>query len=149
MPNIVRRGPFSNLLTVRNEMDRLMNDVFRFYDDRLTEGPLGWQPDMDIYETENEFVASLEVPGINKEDIKINVVDNKVTISGETVRERKEEKENYFLQERSTGRFSRGFVLPTPIDSTKIQANCRNGVLELKIPKAEQAKPREIEITGE
>lgn len=148
MANIVRRGPFSELMNLRSEMDRLFGDTFRLFDQRLLDSRFGLSPSMDIYETPDEVVANVDLPGVKKEDIKINVVNNEVSISGEVTKENKVEEGNYVLQERSSGKFYRSFTVNTPIDSDKIKASFKDGVLELRLPKAEQAKPKEIQIEG-
>ncbi|KUO51082.1 MAG: hypothetical protein APF76_16440 [Desulfitibacter sp. BRH_c19] len=148
MSNIIRRGPFSELMNMRNEMDRLLGDTFRLFDQKIVDDRLGLQPSMDIYETAEAIVANIDLPGISKEDIKINIVNNEVTISGEISKENREENGTYFLQERSSGKFYRSFSLNTPVDTEKVKASFKDGVLELKLPKAEQAKPKDIQIDG-
>lgn len=146
MANIIRRGPFSELMNMRNEMDRLLGDTFRLFDQKLVDGRFGLNPSMDVYETPEEVVANIDLPGVKKEDIKINIVNNEVSVSGEVSRENKVENGTYFLQERSSGKFYRSFTVNTPIDTEKVKATFKDGVLELKLPKAEQAKPKEIQI---
>ncbi len=148
MSNIIRRGPFSELMYMRNFLDRLLGDTFRLFDQKIVDGRIGIQPSMDIYETPEAIVANIDLPGISKEDIKINIVNNEVTISGEISREKREDNGTYFLQERGSGKFYRSFSLNTPVDTEKIKASFKDGVLELKLPKAEQAKPKDIQIDG-
>lgn len=146
MANIIRRRPFSELMGIRDEVDRFLNDTARLFDDNVAER-MGWRPSVDMEENKESFVITAELPGIKKEDIKITTVDNKVMISGEISEEKDIQEKNYFLKERARGKFSRGFTLPTTIDSTKVEATYKEGVLILTLPKIEEAKPREITIT--
>ncbi len=143
MANIMRRRPFSDLLDLRNEMDRLLGDTFRAFDDGDT---FSWKPALDIEENNNEFVVSAELPGINKEDIKISITDNNLVISGEVTEKKDVQEKNYHLKERIRGNFNRAVALPTSVDSNNAEANYEDGILTVRLPKAEEAKPREIEI---
>ncbi len=145
MANIVRRRPFSELMGIRDEVDRFLNDTVRLFDDNVSER-MGWRPSVDMEEDKESFIITAELPGIKKDDIKITIADNKVMISGEISEEKDIQEKNYFLKERSRGKFSRGFTLPTSIDSTKVEATYKEGILTLTLPKAEEARPREITI---
>lgn len=145
MANIVRRRPFSELMGIRDEVDRFLNDTVRLFDDNVPER-MGWRPSVDMEENKDSIVITAELPGIKKDDIKITIVDNKIMISGEVLEEKDVQEKNYFLKERVRGKFSRGFTLPTPVDSAKVEATYKEGILSLTLPKAEEAKPREISI---
>lgn len=145
MANIVRRRPFSELMGIRDEVDRFLNDTVRLFDDNVPER-MGWRPSVDMEENKDSIVITAELPGIKKDDIKITIVDNKIMISGEVLEEKDVQEKNYFLKERVRGKFSRGFTLPTPVDSSKVEATYKEGILSLTLPKAEEAKPREISI---
>ncbi len=145
MANIVRRRPFSELMGIRDEVDRFLNDTVRLFDDNVPER-MGWRPSVDMEENKDSIVITAELPGIKKDDIKITIVDNKIMISGEVLEEKDVQEKNYFLKERLRGKFSRGFTLPTPVDSSKVEATYKEGILSLTLPKAEEAKPREISI---
>ena len=106
----------------------------------------GWSPSCDIYETENEIVVKAEIPGVKKEDVKLSMQDNVLTLSGERKFEEETKKENYVRVERGYGSFTRSFTLPPFVDATKIGAEFKDGLLEVKLPKLEQAKPKEVEI---
>jgi HSP20 family protein len=132
------RSPFS----LFNEMDRLFSQF-----NRPTEGNeslMSFAPACDIEELDDHFLISVDVPGMKREDLKIEVVDNRLVISGER-RDEREWKEGR-RNERFYGKFERSFQLPTGVDFSKIEANYENGVLELAVPKAESAKPRTIQI---
>ncbi len=143
MANLIRRRPFTELLDLRNEMDRLLGDTFRAFEG---EDAFGWKPAVDIEENENEFVVSAELPGINKDDIKISITDNNLNISGEISEKKDVQEKNYHLKERIRGKFQRSITLPTTVDASKAEANYEEGILSIRLPKAEEAKPKEIEI---
>jgi len=105
-----------------------------------------WHPAVDVYETEGSFVLKAELPGVGKEDIKIDVNNNALTIKGEKKFEEKTEKDNYMRVERTYGSFTRTFALSDKVDSGNIKAAFKDGVLEITLPKKEEAKPKEIKV---
>ena len=105
-----------------------------------------WSPKVDIYETQDNYVINAELPGLTKDQINIDVNDNTLTIKGEKKFEEKVEKDNYVRVERSYGTFSRSFVLSDNVNTEGITANYKEGVLELTLPKKEEAKPKEIKV---
>jgi len=105
-----------------------------------------WVPPVDVQETENAFIFTAELPGMNKDDVSITLEENLLTLSGERNLKEKEEGENFHRVERAYGSFARSFTLPTQVDSTKVEASFKDGLLTIEIAKAEQAKPRKIEI---
>jgi HSP20 family protein len=131
-----------------------MEDVFEDFDrmvDRLFQPPtadtMHFQPCCDVNETKDHFLVSFDVPGVKKEDIKIEIQGNQLIISGERHYEMKEEKgEEALRRERSYGKFERTFVLPATISADKIEAHYENGVLNVALPKADAAKARTIQI---
>jgi len=146
MANLIRRGhPFTDLMDIRNEMDRLLSDTFRAFDGGEK---YGWRPAIDIEEGENEFIVTAELPGINKEDVNISITDNQLTVSGEIGETRDVQEKNYHVKERVRGKFSRSVALPTTIDSNNTEASYEDGILKIRLPKAEEAKPKQIEIKG-
>ncbi|MEW5919441.1 MAG: Hsp20/alpha crystallin family protein [Bacillota bacterium] len=145
MANIIRRRPFSELMGIRDEVDRFINDTVRLFDDNITER-IGWKPAVDMEENKESFIITAELPGLKKEDIKVTIVDNKVMISGEVFEEKDVHEKNYFLKERVRGKFSRGFSLPAAVNPNKVEATYKDGILVLTLPKVEEAKPREITI---
>jgi len=110
-----------------------------------------WAPAIDIAQSDDAVTVRAEVPGLTAEEIKLSVQDDTLTISGEKKDSAQAEKseENYYHVERSYGRFQRVLTLPTDIDAEKIEAACKDGVLTVRLPKAERAKPRKIAVTGE
>jgi HSP20 family protein len=105
-----------------------------------------WSPSVDISENDDNIVVNAEIPGMNKEDINVSVRDDTLTIKGEKKREREEEEENYHVVERSYGRFQRSFTLPDNVKSDDIKANYKDGVLNITIPKTEEAKSKELKV---
>src|SRR5262245_22100037 len=103
---------------------------------------------MDIHEENDTIVLRAEIPGIKREDIELSVENGILTLRGEKKQEKQVESENAFRQERFYGSFVRSFVLPSLIDSDRIQATYRDGVLEVVVPKAEEAKPKKIKIVS-
>ncbi len=104
-------------------------------------------PSVDIYEEDNEVIVKAEVPGINRDDIKVTVTENTLTIAGEKKQEEKVEKKDYHRIERSYGTFSRSFRLPENVDGDKAKAKFKDGVLEIRLPKVKESRERKIEIS--
>ncbi len=129
------------------EMDRMFDNFFRGSESEEAEHPLTrWSPDVDIHETEDSFVVKAELPGLTKDDVKITLRDDVLTIRGEKKQEKETKKENYHRIERNYGAFHRSFTLPTSVRSDKIEATYEDGVLTLTLPKVEEAEPKEIEV---
>ena len=105
-----------------------------------------WAPAVDIFERGDDLVIRAEIPGVDKDDIDINVENNTLSIRGERKREEEFDEDRTYKTERVFGSFVRTFRLPRTVDSSRIAAKYVNGVLELQLPKAEEAKPRRIEI---
>ena len=103
-------------------------------------------PTVDVYEKDDKYVINAEIPGLEKEDIKIDVKDGALSLSGEKKYEEKKEDENYIRVERRYGKFERRFNLPENVDVEKVSANYKNGVLEVTLPKKEEAKPKQIDV---
>jgi HSP20 family protein len=147
---LIRWEPVRELNTIQNEMNRLFNT---FFDPSST--PAGhagtarrWIPAMDLVEAENDFVLRADLPGLTEKDVNIELEDNVLTISGERKAEHEERKEGYYRVERASGSFSRSLTLPEGVDPSKVSASFTNGVLEVRIPKPEQRKPRKVTISA-
>jgi HSP20 family protein len=142
---IVRWEPLRELTTLQNEMNRLFGQVF----DTPVNGPgtlRRWMPAMDLVETEDHFVLRADLPGLSEEDVTIEVEDRVLTVSGERKAEHETSKEGYHRIERAFGAFSRSLTLPEGTDAEAVAAKFDRGVLEVRIPKPEQRKPRKISI---
>lgn len=105
-----------------------------------------WTPAVDIAEQENEYIVKMELPGVNKDDVKLSLESNILTIKGEKKQEKEEKDKNLHRLERSYGSFQRSFALPTTVKSDKIDAVFKDGVLSISLPKAEEEKPKQIEV---
>lgn len=147
--NLVRFNssrPFGNLMSRHNRMNRLFENAFWGTPEKETDTLAGRQPTTDIYETADDYVFKLEVPGIKKENITIEFKDNTLFIKGERKEEKEVKEEDYHRVESYSGTFARNFQLPENIDAKKIDAVLKNGILTLKVAKAEEKKPKEIPI---
>ena len=145
MMELIPRKPFSEISTVRNEMDRLWN---RFLD----EWPLptvftkGWAPMADISETKDKLIVKAELPGLDPEDIKLSLSGNLLTIEGEKKKEKEEKDEHHYSLERYSGTFQRCFRLPVEVQEEKIEAKFDKGVLTITMPKTTKTPKKEIKI---
>ena len=142
---LVRWNPIRHrMMPTLHEWDRLMSD---FFNDNYEDTSLAtWAPAVDIVEDKDEFLVTADLPGLTKKDISINIKDNMLTISGERKSEIKDEKKNYCRTERNYGAFKRSFQLTDKVVSDKISATFKDGVLTVNIPKAEESKPKSIDI---
>jgi HSP20 family protein len=145
---IVRWEPLRELGSLQNEMNRLFNTVFDPPAPASGGTMRRWMPAMDLVETDEHFVLRGDLPGMSEEDIKIEFEDGTLTVSGERKAEHESGNEGYYRVERAFGSFSRSLTLPQGIDPEAVTANFDRGVLEVRIPKPEQRKPRRIEIAG-
>jgi HSP20 family protein len=144
---IVRWEPLREFSTLQNEMNRLFNTVFDAPPGNGTGGAMRrWMPAMDLVESGDHFVLRADLPGLSEEDVKIELEDTTLTISGERAAEHESNDEGYYRLERAFGAFSRTLQLPKGIDPEAVTAGFDRGVLEVRIPKPEQRKPRRIEI---
>jgi HSP20 family protein len=140
-------NPFTEL----DEMERRMNEIFerpflpslwrRFPTEQMI-----WAPALDVFEKGNRFIVKAEIPGMKEEDINVSIEGDTLNIKGEKKTESEVKEEDYFRSERSYGSFFRSIILPTNVDSGKIEAEYDNGVLEICFPKKAEAKPKQITI---
>ncbi len=136
--------PVTTFTDMQREIDRIF-DRFRgdFWNEEESKSLM---PAVDIIEKEDDFCIKVEIPGVDKKDVKITVQDDVLTIKGEKKKEEEKKGENYYRVERCYGTFQRSFTLPSSVASDKIDASYDNGVLTIMIPKLEEAKPKEIEV---
>jgi HSP20 family protein len=146
---LVRWEPVREITSIQNEMNRLFNTFF----DTPTRSDGGngtslrrWVPAMDLVETEDSFVLKADLPGLSEGDVNVEVEDKVLTVSGERKAEHEDEREGYVRVERSYGSFHRSLTLPEGIDAEAVQATFENGVLEVRIPKPKERKPRKVAI---
>jgi len=143
MTTLVRWEPFRELASFQNEMSRWMNGLF--------EGPgrvtQSWVPALDVWETDSEVVYAFDLPGIPEDKISIEVKDETLTISGEREKTEETSENGFYRFERRYGTFARAVGLPQGVDQDKIAARYENGVLEIRVPKPEEQKPRRIALS--
>ncbi len=141
---LTRWDPFRDILTLQDRVNRFFGDSFT----RLpaAEAAGAWFPPVDILEEGDQLVLRAELPGVNKDDIDIRVENGTVTLRGEKKLEKEVDSESAYRLERFYGSFARSFVLPTSIDADKIKATYKDGVLEVVLPKAEEARPRKVKV---
>lgn len=135
---------FDRLPSLRDELNRLFDFALPTRDSGLFSG---WTPALDVYDEKDNFVVKAELPGLKKEDIDINVHNGILTISGERKHEVEEKEGQTFRSERYFGRFQRSVTLPAAVDMSKVKASYKDGVLTIDLPKAEEAKPKQIAIS--
>lgn len=141
---IVRFDPFRDLMNIQERVSRLLADApGRWAPD---EGYGAWIPPVDIFERGDNLMIRAELPGVRKDDIEVRVENGILTLQGERQREEEVQDRDAFRLERVYGSFSRSFSLPTSVDAAKIGAHLKDGVLELTLPKAEEAKPKKVQI---
>jgi HSP20 family protein len=143
---IVRWEPLRELASIQNEMNRLFGTVFDAPNPSNGNTLRRWMPPMDLVETDDHFVLRADLPGLAEGDVSIEVEDSVLTVSGERKAEHETTKEGYHRVERAFGSFSRSLTLPEGVDAEAVTANFDRGVLEIRIPKPEQRKPRKISI---
>lgn len=137
--------PFRETISFRDAMNSLLQESFVRPASFLAQGGVTALP-LDVAETEEGFVVRASVPGVRPEDVQISVRGNTLTIRGESEAEEEKQGETWHLRERRHGSFGRSVTLGTPVDSDKAQARYEHGILTLTLPKAEEAKPRQIKI---
>jgi len=141
-------SPFRQMTTLRDGIDQLFDRVFQSPLEltRQTQFMGGWTPAVDLYEDKDNLIVKAELPGMKKEDIDISLHDGMLTVSGERKAEQKTEAAGAYRSERFEGRFQRTFSLPTLVKSDAVTAAYKDGVLTVTLPKAEEAKPKQIPI---
>ena len=137
--------PRARFSAMNGELDRMFNEMFN--GGSLLNSETTWSPRADVHETDDKFFVNLDLPGIDKNDVKVKFEDNTLIVSGERKFESKEDGKNYHHVERVYGNFTRQIALPKDVDGQKITASFKNGVLEISLPKVEEVKPKEIEIS--
>jgi HSP20 family protein len=142
---IVKVDPFRELATMQDRMARLFGDVYLRDEDTGFRG--AWTPAVDIFETEtHDLVLKAELPGMGREDIEVTVENSTLMLKGTKKFDAEVKEENYRRIERTYGTFHRSFTLPNTVDASKVSADFRNGVLTVKLPFREEAKPRTINV---
>ena len=148
MATLARWAPLRDAFQLQNEVNRLFDFATRGYG-YGSEGEAlstGWVPAVDIYEDAEGVTLKAEVAGLSASDIDIRIENNTLTLKGERKLEKAEHKDNYRRVERTYGAFTRSFSLPPTVDSEKVRAEAKNGVLSIFLPKKEETKPRQIRV---
>lgn len=143
---LVRWEPARELEAFQTDMNRLFDSFFRSNGNSTVRR---WAPPTDLTEDGDNLVLRLDLPGLKEDDISVEVEDNVLTVSGERKDEREASEGNVYRLERSYGKFSRSFTLPAGTDADQIEGGMDRGVLELRIPKPAEKKPRRIELAGQ
>jgi HSP20 family protein len=151
MATLTRWEPIREWADMRSNMDRMME---RFFEDPFfANAPTwsqrnggAWNLALDVAEDPDHYIVKASVPGINPEDIEITLTDNVLTIKGETKEEKESQETNWHVRERRYGNFMRSVTLPASVDANKVEATNENGVLTLRVPKAEAVKPKKITV---
>ena len=145
---IVKVDPFRELAAMQDRMARLFGDVYLRDEDTGFRG--SWTPAVDIFETENhDLVLKAELPGMSREDIEVTVENGTLVLKGQKKFDTEVKDEHYRRIERSYGQFYRSFTLPNTVDATRITAAYKDGVLTIRLPQREEAKPKQIAVNVE
>ena len=146
---IVRwKDPIGELSSIHERMNRLFGEAFAMPRAPEEGWIRSWEPAVDIYEADDAIVVKAEIPGVERDQVGVEVKDGVLTLRGERKFEREVKEENYHRIERSYGAFQRSFTLPSTVDPDKVRATLKNGVLEVTLQKKEQARPRQVKISA-
>ncbi len=140
--SLMRWNPRRSVRPFDDEIDRYFDDFWNGEDSFISK----FTPNVDIEELDDNFEFHVELPGLKKKDVKINVKENVLTISGEKKNKKEDKSDSYHRVESAYGKFQRSFRLPQNVKQSDIKAEFKNGILDIIVPKAEEAKPKEIEI---
>ncbi len=147
MTHIVRWKPFGNFTGLTGPFDRFFDDTFaRLQNGEGTIFTSAWSPAIDTLETDDALLLRADIPGVDPKDVDIEVHDNVLTLKGERKVESDVKEDNFHRVERAYGSFSRSFTLPRSVDAEKVEAGYNRGVLEIRLPKRPEAKPRQIKV---
>jgi HSP20 family protein len=146
---LARWDPMREMTTMREQMNRLVNEFFGRGGGEEGGWTAGaWTPAVEIYDADDALMVRVELPGVAKENVHVELHENTLTLRGERKPDPQVKEGQYYRQERMYGPFQRTFRLPTPVDTEKVQATYRDGLLELRLPKSEAAKAKRVTISG-
>jgi len=146
MADLIRWEPFSEMMTLRDAMDKLFEDSF------VRPSHLAWpelgrgDPPVDMYQTANGVVVKASIPGLKPDEVDISITGDILTIKGEHKEDKETKEQDYFYKEHRCGAFNRSLAIPVQVKADKAEATFENGVLTLTLPKAEEAKPKQIKV---
>jgi HSP20 family protein len=147
MMNLVKWNPWREMPALPGRFNRFFDDPFFRIGHMADDSDLGmWNPAVDLYEKADHFMIKAELPGVDKNNIKIDLKDRLLTLSGERTEDNEVKEENYYRRERSYGKFQRVFTLPADVDADKIKAEFKDGVLQIEVPKPEQKQAKQVTI---
>ncbi|MGR3176475.1 MAG: Hsp20/alpha crystallin family protein [Candidatus Anammoxibacter sp.] len=138
--------PFDSFEHFGNEISSFFTPISRLMGRDVSLFERDWNPSIDVYESDNEVLVKADIPGLNKDEMDISILDDMLTIKGEKKTENEVSKESYYKSERFCGSFNRTIQLPSEVDEDKVKATYKDGVLELHLPKKEEAKTKHIAI---
>jgi HSP20 family protein len=144
--NLVTWDPYRELSTLQDRVNRLFGSPRREREEEMNLG--AWIPPVDIVEEKDRILLTAELPGFQENDVEVQMEGGVLTIRGERKSESEKEGRTFHRMERSYGQFVRSFTLPNNVDRDNIKAKFNNGLLEIELPKLEEAKPRQIKISG-
>src|SRR5688572_25069612 len=144
-----RANHWNELSSLRDEIDRLFGTPLAWFESASQPFSGGWNPAIDVYEDKDNVFVRAEVPGMKKDEIDISLHEGVLTLSGERKLEKEYDKAQTHRVERFAGRFQRSISLPSPVDAAKVRAAYKDGILAITLPKAEEAKPKQITINAE
>jgi HSP20 family protein len=146
--NLVKWDPFMELEDVSKHLDRIFRRVpARVEADREVLTMVDWMPTVDITETDTAYLINGEIPGVNKEDVKVTIEDGMVTMRGERKQEKEETGKKFHRIERSYGSFMRSFQLPEDVDEAAVKAEFKDGMINVTLPKSGKSKAKSIEVS--
>ncbi|MCS6858856.1 MAG: Hsp20/alpha crystallin family protein [Abditibacteriales bacterium] len=146
MAGLARWKPFEEMLSLRERMDRLFDELWR--DPFFSGWEVGrtWAPALDFSETKDDYIVRLEAPGVKQGDIEVTLQNNVLTIQGKRERSEEHKDETVHRVERVYGSFSRSLTIPSGVKVDDISATYKDGILEIRLPKSEESKPKKIEL---
>ena len=142
---LTRWSPVRDLMSMRSDMDRLLENALQSWPVEM-DGARFRSVDVDLYENDDEFIVKAELPGLEPDDVDINISGNTLTLQGQFQSEQQGEQGSVHFRERRYGSFRRAFTLPTHVEADKAEADFKNGVLTIRLPKVEEAKPKQIPV---
>ena len=143
---LARWNPFRELEDMQGRLNRLFGEPSFARTGENGMSFSGWSPAVDVQETDKEYLIKADLPDVKKEDVKVELLDGTLTIEGERQQEKEEKGKKFHKIEREYGKFLRRFAMPSEVDASKVQADFKNGVLNVHLPKSATAKPKAIDV---
>ncbi len=145
--NLVRWNPLSEMASMRDRFNRLFDDsLFPVGRGEESLGLSAWNPSVDIYEDDDSIVIKAEIPGVDRDNVQVDLKGRVLTLKGERKNDSEVKEDRFYRREMSYGRFERAFTLPAEVDADKIKADFKDGVLKVQVPKPEEQKPKQITV---